>query len=59
MTWGLRAEDGGMRNEGFLLLRVAKTSTTRCPFIIIVIVIVMVIIIVIIIIIVIVMRHEA
>ena len=50
-----------MRDEGFLLLRVALTSSTRCPFIIIIIIIVMVIIIIIIIIIVlvIVMRHEA
>ena len=50
-----------MRDEGFLLLRVAKTSSTRCPFLIRVIVIVMVIIIiiVIVIVIVIVMRHEA
>ena len=50
-----------MRDETFLLLRVAKTSSTRCPFIIIIIIIVMVIIIiiVIIIVIVIVMRHEA
>ena len=48
-----------MRDEGFLLPRVALTSSTRCQFIIIVISIMMVIIIIIIIVIVIVMRHEA
>ena len=48
-----------MRDEVFLLLRVALTSSTRCPFIIIIIFIVMVIIIIIIIVIVLVMRHDA
>ncbi len=57
----MRAEGGGMRDEGFLLLRVAETSSTRCPFLMIAIVIVMVmnIIIAVIIIIIIFMRPEA